>query len=100
MLAGFLGAMHSLAPDATYSACVPFPLEPLRQRFPEIEWQPCDVSTRAACVAHCDVWLGLGGSPVQPALGRWSIDPLLGEGALCRSHAKRMFFLGVGVQTD
>ncbi len=100
MLAGFLAALHSLAPQATFTCCVPFPLDPLRRRFPTITWLPCDEPTRAKCIAECDVWLGLGGSPFQCALSRWFIDHLVSEAALCRHAHKPMFFLGVGVQTS
>lgn len=99
MLAGFLAAMRGLAPDTTFTCCVPFPLPPLRQRFPSIIWLACDETTRALCIAECDVWLGLGGSPFQSALSRWFVDHLVSEAAFCERHGKPMFFLGVGVQT-
>jgi len=98
MLAGFLAAMRTLAPGATFTCCVPFPLPPLIQRFPAISWLPCDEATRTHCIAHCDVWLGLGGSPFQSALSRWFLDHLVSEAALCTRHRKPMFYLGVGVQ--
>lgn len=100
MLAGFLTAMRTLAPQASFTCCVPFALGPLRQRFPAIIWLPCDEPTRAKCIAECDVWLGLGGSPFQCALSRWFVDHLASEAALCQRAHKPMFFLGVGVQTS
>lgn len=99
MLAGFLAALRSLAPSATFSCCVPFPLGPLRQRFPTVDWQPCDPEARSRCIAACDVWLGLGGSPFQSALSRWFVDHLIGDAQLCTRHARPMYYLGVGVQT-
>lgn len=99
MLAGFLSAMSTLAPEATFTCCIPFPLDPLRRRFPSIAWLPCDERSRAACIEQCDVWLGLGGSPFQHSLSRWFVDHLLSETSLCQRHDKPMFFLGVGVQT-
>ena len=99
MLAGFLAALRSLAPEASFTCCVPFPLEPLRHRFPGIAWFPCDEPARTRCIAACDVWLGLGGSPFQSALSRWFVDHLLSEADLCRAAHKPMFFLGVGVQS-
>jgi polysaccharide pyruvyl transferase WcaK-like protein len=99
MLAGFLGALRGLAPHATLTCSVPFPLAPLRARFPTIEWLPYENSARAPAVAACDVWLGLGGSPFQNAHSRWFIDHLLADAALCAAHGKPMFYLGVGVQT-
>ncbi len=99
MLAGFLTAMRTLAPAATYTCCVPFGLEPLRLRFPAIEWFPVEDTDRARCIAECDVWLGLGGAPFQSALSRWFIDHLLGEMELCAQEKKPMFYLGIGIQT-
>ena len=99
MLAGFLSAMQALAPTASFTCCVPFPLDPLRLRFPGIAWFPCDEPVRTRCIAECDVWLGLGGSPFQSALSRWFVDHLLTESHLCRAAHKPMFFLGVGVQS-
>ena len=100
MLAGFLAALRTLAPTATFTCCVPFPLDPLRRRFPAITWLPCDEPTRARCIAECAAWLGLGGSPFQSALSRWFVDHLVSEAALCARAHKPMYFLGVGVQTS
>ena len=99
MLAGFLAALRSLAPRATLTACVPFALEPLRRRFPAVDWQPCEPADRERAIAACDVWLGLGGSPFQSAQNRWFVDHLAGDAALCAQRKKPMFYLGVGVQT-
>jgi hypothetical protein len=99
MLAGFLGALRPLAPAATFTCSVPFPLAPLRLRFPEITWLPDDEPTRRDCISACDVWLGLGGSPFQSAQSRWFIDHLVSDAATCARAGKPMFFLGIGVQT-
>jgi polysaccharide pyruvyl transferase WcaK-like protein len=99
MLAGFLSAMRTLAPDASFTCSVPFALEPLRRRFSGIEWMCSDEAVRARAIAECDVWLGLGGSPFQSAQSRWFIDHLSADAALCARERKPMFFLGVGVQT-
>jgi polysaccharide pyruvyl transferase WcaK-like protein len=99
MLAGFLAAVGRSVPGATLTSCVPFPLEPLRRRFPAVTWLPYDAAIRAQAIAECDAWLGLGGSPFQSALSRWFIDHLVGETAFCGQAGRPMFFLGVGVQT-
>jgi hypothetical protein len=78
---------------------VPFALEPLQLRFPEISWLPYDDASRARSIGECDAWLGLGGSPFQSAQSRWFVDHLVGEERLCAASEKPMFFLGVGVQT-
>lgn len=98
MLAGFLSAMRRLAPGATFTCCVPFDREPLRRRFPEITWLPCEDAARERAVTESDVWLGLGGSPFQSGRSRWFVDHLAGEAAFCERAGRPMFFLGVGVQ--
>ena len=99
MLAGFLAALRVLAPQATLTCCVPFALDPLRRRFPSVEWLPCQPADRERAIAACDVWLGLGGSPFQSAQNRWFIDHLLGDAEFCARAKKPMFYLGIGVQT-
>ena len=98
MLAGFLAAMRDLAPDVSFTCGVPFPLEPLRRRFPEVAWHDANPDTRAQSIASCDVWLGLGGSPFQNALSRWFVDHLVTDANLCARAGKPQFYLGIGVQ--
>lgn len=98
MLAGFLTAMRTLAPEATFTCSVPFPLAPLRHRFPGIDWRAYTPAEREGCIRAADAWLGLGGSPFQSAQSRWFIDHLIEDAALCRRHGKPMAYLGVGVQ--
>ncbi|HEY1108102.1 MAG TPA: hypothetical protein VGE76_05710 [Opitutaceae bacterium] len=99
MLAGFLSGLRQQAAGMACTCSVPFDLAPLRGRFPEIEWLPYDPAARAQAIARCEAWLGLGGSPFQSAQSRWFIDHLLDEARLCAESGKRMYFLGVGVQT-
>ena len=98
MLAGFLTAMRARAPGVALTCGVPFDLAPLRRRFPAIAWWPDDAASRARCIAECDAWLGLGGSPFQSAQSRWFLDHLVADAARCAAAKKPMFFLGVGVQ--
>lgn len=98
MLAGFFAAMRLIAPHASFSCAVPFALDPLRARFPQVEWLPCDAPARAQAIGACDAWLGLGGSPFQHALSRWFLDHLVEETTVCERARKPMFFLGIGVQ--
>jgi polysaccharide pyruvyl transferase WcaK-like protein len=99
MLAGFLAALRRHAGGAALTACVPFDREPLQRRFPAVTWLPCDEASRDRAIAGCEVWLGLGGSPLQHAQSRWFLDHLLGETHRCTAARKPMFFLGVGVQS-
>jgi hypothetical protein len=78
---------------------VPFELAPLARRFPQIAWHPYTPEARARCIAACDAWLGLGGSPFQSAQSRWFIDHLAGDAERCANAGKPMLYLGVGVQT-
>lgn len=98
MLAGFLAALETLAPKTQFTASIPFPLERIRARFPQIEWSAYDGRIREKSIAECDVWLGLGGSPFQSAQSRWFVDHLAGDADLCRRFNKPMYYLGVGVQ--
>lgn len=99
MLAGFLGAMQTIEPAATFSCCVPFPLAPLQARFPTIDWLPYVPAERKRSIQACDLWLGAGGSPFQSAHSRWFVDHLVEEAEICLSARKPVFFLGVGVQS-
>jgi hypothetical protein len=100
MLAGFLLAARRFAPDSSFTACVPFPLQALARRFPEVDWKEYDPEIRAAAIAECDIWLGLGGSPFQSSQSRWFLDHLLTEAHLCRIHRKPMYYLGIGAQSS
>jgi len=106
MMAGFLSAVPASSTQRVgdngllhrFTCCVPYPLGPLRARFPQVEWLPDDEPTRRAAIERCDVWLGLGGSPFQSAVSRWFVDHLAAEAAFCRTADKPMFFLGIGGQ--
>ncbi len=101
MLAGFLTALRGAGVTTeSFSCAIPFPLPPAQARFPEIHWHACDAASRHASIAAADTWLGLGGSPFQHALSRWFLDHLIGEAATCRTLGRRMFYLGIGVQTS
>lgn len=82
------------------TGAVPFELEPLARRFPTIGWRPYTRPERARCIAECDLWVGLGGSPFQHAQSRWFLDHLGEEAALCRHWGKPMVYLGVGLQSE
>jgi hypothetical protein len=98
MLGGFLGALQAQAPGTTCSCRVPFPLPPLRDRFPAVEWLPYEAGNLEACLRRADAWIGLGGSPFQQAQSAWFLDHLTAEAAACARLGKPMFYLGVGVQ--
>ncbi|MBM3843864.1 MAG: hypothetical protein FJ397_11500 [Verrucomicrobia bacterium] len=98
MLGGFLEALEAQAPGTTCSCRVPFPLPPLRDRFPAVEWLPYEAGNLEPCLRRADAWLGLGGSPFQQAQSAWFLDHLTAEAAACARLGKPMFYLGVGVQ--
>ena len=96
MMAGFLLEIDLTQVELT--CCVPYPLPPLKARFPEVTWLPYDAKTRSQCIQEADAWLGLGGSPFQSTVSRWFIDHLIEESNECQIHHKPMYFLGVGGQ--
>jgi polysaccharide pyruvyl transferase WcaK-like protein len=98
MLGGFLETLQTQAPGTTCTCRVPFPLQPLRDRFPAIEWLPCDPALLEPCLRRADAWLGVGGSPFQQEQSGWFLDHLTAEAAACARLGKPMFYLGVGVQ--
>lgn len=100
MLGGFLRALGEIDPGARVTGAVPFDREALERRFPGTRWHGMETAARRECIAACDVWLGLGGSPFQHARSRWFVDHLEEEASLCRELAKPMWFLGIGVQTQ
>jgi len=97
MMAGFLAAVPQ-GWTGRFTCCVPYALQPLRARFPQVEWLPYDQDTRRSAVDRCSVWLGLGGSPFQSAVSCWFIDHLAEEALLCKAANKPMYFLGIGGQ--
>ncbi len=98
MLAGFLEAARpAWLETVTLTCCTPHDADCQRRRFPELEWLSYDDATRAAAVAGCDVWLGLGDTPFQLVVGPWFLDHLAQEAAACRRGGKPMYYLGVGV---
>lgn len=100
MLAGFLESLGGSRGAHQIIGATPFPLEPLRRRFPEIEWLPYDPGSRNSGLRRSDVWLGLGGSPFQCAHSRWFVDHLNEEAARCREFNKPMYYLGIGSQSE
>lgn len=97
MLAGFLAAAPAAA-EVALTCCVPHPKEPLRRRFPRIEWLDYDEGTRRQAVERCDAWIGVGGAPFQCAVSGWFVEHLAGELRFCSEAGKPMFLLGVGGQ--
>jgi len=98
ILGGFLRALREIDPGAEVTGAVPFDRAALARRFPGTRWHGMDPAERRDCIAACDAWLGLGGSPFQHAQSRWFVDHLAEEAALCGELGKPMWFLGIGVQ--
>ena len=98
MMAGFLLGMTDT--KVSYSCCVPYDIEPLKKRFPQIKWLPYTQEARLAAVSNCDIWLGLGGSPFQSVVSDWFTKHLKEEAILCKKANKPMYFLGIGGQDE
>lgn len=97
MLDGFLTALRDADPLAVLTCCCPHDLASQQRRFPSIDWRPYTEAARHDAIARADVWLGVGGSPVQSDGGDWSIDHLVGESRLCAKAGVPMWFVGIGV---
>jgi hypothetical protein len=97
MMAGFLSALP-LDRAIRLTCCSPYPVAPLRDRFPQVEWLGYSPEIRHDAVAQCTTWLGLGGSPFQSAVSRWFIDHLVEEARFCAAADKPMYYLGIGGQ--
>ena len=98
MMAGFLDGMGKA--NVHYTCCVPYELEPLKKRFPEIEWLPYNISSRSNAITSCDAWLGLGGSPFQSSVSDWFTTHLCDEASACKKAEKPMYFMGIGGQDE
>ncbi len=100
MLAGFLSEIKPQESNICISCCIPYNLDILRSRFPEVNWYPYTTEARESCINSCDVWLGLGGSPFQSSVSSWFIDHLAEEHRIASKFHKPMAFLGIGSQDD
>jgi len=98
MLAGFLCELRKKLPAITISCCIPYCLDTVKARFPEVKWHPYTNESRESCIRSCDVWLGLGGAPFQNSVSNWFIDHLINEHKLTIKLCKPMAFLGIGSQ--
>ena len=96
MIAGFLEGMGKA--NVRYTCCIPYETEPLKKRFPKIDWLTYDSPTRKHAITSCDAWLGLGGSPFQNAVSDWFTTHLLEEASVCKKAQKPMYFMGIGGQ--
>lgn len=101
MLAGFVSqaVQYFGRGNVAMTCAIAFDLASQRARFPEVEWLPYDATARDTAIEKCDAWVGVGGSPFQCDLSTWFVDHLLEDQRLCQRHGKRMFFLGIGVNT-
>lgn len=96
VLSAFLEAL--IDTKVSFSCCVPYNIEPLRLRYPQIDWMPYTYEYRQNAIKNCDIWLGLGGSPFQSSVSPWFIKHLSEETALCSALKKKLYFLGIGGQ--
>jgi hypothetical protein len=99
MLAGFLRALSSSAPDAEVTICTPHDPTGQRRRFPTVRWLADDEPTREAAARAADVWLGLGDTPFQLDSGGWVLDQVERERARCARLELPMAFLGAGCES-
>ena len=98
MLAGFLSELSPKISDIHISCCIPYDLDKVKARFPEVSWYPYTNESREEAIKACDVWLGLGGYPFQSSVSPWFIQHLVEEKGFTTKFRKPMAFLGIGSQ--
>jgi predicted O-linked N-acetylglucosamine transferase (SPINDLY family)/nitrite reductase/ring-hydroxylating ferredoxin subunit len=97
MLEGFLAAIADAGADLRLTCATAYDIGAQRRRFPRIDWHPYRPAIRDALIAECDVWLGLGGSILQPLDDHWLLADQLVQLEECRRRDKPAFFLGCSV---
>jgi polysaccharide pyruvyl transferase WcaK-like protein len=98
MLAGFLSELGEIKKHIRLTCCIPYNLDNIKNRFPDVEWQPYTHEARISCIKSCTLWLGLGGSPFQSSVSNWFIDHLSEEYSYCLKFDKPLAFIGIGSQ--
>jgi|GEM_PF-1055577 predicted O-linked N-acetylglucosamine transferase (SPINDLY family)/polysaccharide pyruvyl transferase WcaK-like protein/nitrite reductase/ring-hydroxylating ferredoxin subunit len=97
MLAGFLKGIAAAPPGLKLTCTTRYDIDAQRRRFPRIEWSVYSPATRDALTDACDLWLGLGGSILQPLDDHWMLADQVVQLERCRRLGKPAFFLGCSV---
>ncbi len=98
MLAGFLAALGRSGLQAKVTCLTTGSLSAMHQRFPSIEWFPCNQANRLRLISNSDLWLGLGGTPFQTDSSSWMLDHLDAELQVAAAAGRPAYMLGIGVE--
>lgn len=96
MLEGFITAFEKT--KAEFFCYVPRVYTHQKYRFPGINF--IDRSEYDKISSECDVWIGVGDTPVQIKSGRWFLDRLNIVSEFKSRYGFKYFFTGVGVEKE
>lgn len=96
MLDGFLNEMKSSNIEFYCS----LPRDPYSQkiRFPEINFVRSEDRVNAAYL--CNIWIGVGDTPIQVKSGSWFMDHLLKDSELKKEKKIKYYFIGIGAESE
>jgi polysaccharide pyruvyl transferase WcaK-like protein len=94
---GFIRGLGSSLAGLRLTCVIPFDLAAQRRRFPQVEWHAYHEGARTALIEACDVWVGVGGSVLQPSDDAWLLTDQVAQLQICRRAGKKVFFLGNSV---
>ncbi len=96
MLDGFLKEMKS----SNFEFYCSLPRDPYSQkiRFPEINFVSSEDRVEAANL--CNIWIGIGDTPIQVKSGNWFLDHLLKDSELKKGKKIKYYFIGIGAESE
>ncbi len=96
MLDGFLNEIKSSNIEFYCS----LPRDPYSQkiRFPEINFVSREDRVKVAYL--CNIWIGVGDTPIQVKSGSWFLDHLMNYSELKKGKNIRYYFIGVGAESE
>lgn len=96
MLDGFLKEMKSS--NIEFYCSLPRDPNSQKIRFPEINFVSREDRVKAADI--CNIWIGVGDTPIQIKSGNWFLDHLLKESELKKGKKIKYYFIGVGAESE
>lgn len=98
MLDGFLNEMKSAEAETDYYCSIPRNYYSQQLRFPGINFIPNEDRSKTATL--CDIWIGVGDTPVQVKSGDWFLEHLLRDSELKKKSRAKYYFIGVGAESE
>lgn len=96
MLDGFLKEMKSS--DIEFYCSLPRDPYPQKIRFPDINFVSKEERIKAADL--CNIWIGVGDTPIQVKSGNWFLDHLLKDSGLKKGEKIKYYFIGIGAESE